>query len=88
MIKEYKIPEGSEAIVDKMVAVGVERFLAQQMKETPVEEKPEYQKAVDTFRVDNGMEAKFTKVEEKPIEDIEIIKEEKLDDSDTSINNI
>jgi hypothetical protein len=81
MEKTYKIPEGSESIVDNMVAVGVERFLAQQMKEVPVQEKPEYQTAVDSFRTDNKMELRFTKVEE-------VLVEEKLDDTDTSINKI
>jgi hypothetical protein len=61
--KTYKIPEGSETIVDNMVAVGVERFIRQQM-EIPVEEKIEYREAIDTFRADNHMELRFAKVEE------------------------
>ena len=77
MEKTYKIPEGSEALVDAMVARCVEDFIAQQMREKPIEEKLEYQQAVDTFRVENGMEKKFEKVDEKIV-----------DDSDTSINNI
>jgi|LakMenEpi03Aug12_release.lakeMendotaPanAssembly.Ray.scaffolds.fasta_scaffold249824_5 hypothetical protein len=67
MEKTYKIPEGSEESVDNMVSVAVERFLAQQLKETPVQEKPEYKDAVDTFREDNGMDKKF---ENKPIEEV------------------
>jgi hypothetical protein len=65
IIKEYKIPEGSESFVDAMVARCVEDFIAQQMREKPIEEKPEYQTAVDSFRVENGMEKKFEKVKEE-----------------------
>ena len=74
--KTYKIPEGSESKVNEMVAVAVERFLREQYKETPVEEKPEYRTAVDTFRKDNLMETKFEVkpveeiIDEKPIEEI------------------
>ena len=71
----FKIPEGSEEKVKEMVQVAVERFLKAQMAETPVEEKPEYKTAVDTFRADNKMELKFAKVEEPKEE----IKEEKVD---------
>ena len=88
----FKIPVGSEEKVREMVAVAVERFLREQMAETPVEEKPEYKTAVDTFRADNKMELKFAKVEEPKEEilevvDKEVVIEEKVDDSDTSINN-
>lgn len=72
--KTYKIPDGSEEKVDAMVAVAVERFLREQMKETPVDEKPEYKQAVDSFRADNDMELKFeVKEEVKPIEEIKPI---------------
>jgi hypothetical protein len=67
--KTYKIPEGSEAIVDNMVQIGVERFLKIQLSQPPVEEKVEYQQAVDSFRTENAMELKYSKVEVKPIEE-------------------
>ena len=70
--RTYKIPEGSESKVDEMVAVAVERFLREQLKETPVEEKVEYQTAVDSFRKDNLMKTKY---EVKPIKDENIINE-------------
>lgn len=67
-IKNYKIPSGAESIVDNMVAVGVERFLKEQMAIPPIEEKVEYQQAVDTFRTENNMTTKFTKIEiEEPL---------------------
>ena len=69
MIKQYTIPDGSEKIVDNMVAVGVERFLKEQFATPPVESKPEYKEAVDTFRTENNMTAKFTKVVEPLLEE-------------------
>ena len=63
--KEYKIPEGSEKLVDAMVARCVEDFLAQQMRERPIEEKLEYQQAVDAFRKDNKMKARFKEEKDK-----------------------
>jgi hypothetical protein len=63
--KEYKIPEGSGKLVDAMVARCVEDFLAQQMREKPIEEKPEYQQAVDAFRKDNKMKARFKEEKDK-----------------------
>ena len=71
----FKIPVGSEEKVREMVAVAVERFLREQMKETPVEEKPEYKEAVDSFRLDNSMEAKFTKAEVVKEEVEEVVKD-------------
>jgi hypothetical protein len=69
MEKTYKIPEGSEEKVDEMVAVAVERFLRDQMKETPVEEKQDYQEAVNSFRIENNMNPKYTIVKIEPILD-------------------
>jgi hypothetical protein len=75
MEKTYKFPAQCEQAVDNMVAVVVERYLRQQMSAPPVEEKVEYQQAVDAFRVENNMETVFTKkIEVKPIEEpIEVI---------------
>jgi len=67
-IREYKIPEGSEDLVDAMVVRCVEDFLAQQMRGKPVEEKPEYQEAVDAFRAENDMEVKY-EVKEEPMQE-------------------
>jgi hypothetical protein len=69
-IIELKVPVGSEEQVKSLASVAVERFLMSQMAGIPVEQKPEYQEAVDTFRKDNKMALKFTKEEE--IEDIEV----------------
>ena len=83
---ELKIPVGSEEAVKNLASVAVERFLQTQFKEVPVEEKPEYREAVDSFRVENKMEAKFAV---KVVEEVkEEIIEEKLGDTDTSINKI
>ena len=60
MEKTYKIPEGAEKIVDNMVSVGVERFIAQQKLVIPKEATTEYETAVDAFRKDNKMEPKFS----------------------------
>jgi len=70
----FKIPTGSEEKVKEMVSVAVERFLREQMKEVPVEEKPEYQEAVDSFRKENEMETKFAVDTESLPEEKEVIK--------------
>jgi len=67
--KTYKIPEGSESVVDYAVNEVVELFLKEQFATPPVESKPEYQTAVDSFRVENNMTAKFTKVVEPLLEE-------------------
>ena len=73
MKKFYELPEGSEEIVDNLVKVGIERFLRQQ-HDTPVEQKPEFQQAVDSAFVANNWEKKYDKPIEEPIEEpIEVI---------------
>ncbi len=74
----FKIPVGSEEKVKEMVAVAVERFLRTQMQETPVEEKPEYKEAVDSFRLDNKMEAKFAVAEVVKEEVVEEVTKEEV----------
>jgi len=74
--KTYELPEGSEEIVDNLVKVGIERFLRQQ-HETKVEDKPEFQQAVDSALEANSWDKKYEikkePIDEKPIEPIEVI---------------
>ena len=72
--KTYKIPEGSEEIIDALVKTGIDRFYRREM-DTPVDSKPEFKTAVDSAMVANNWDKRFDiRVADVIDEEIDIVK--------------
>jgi len=56
--KIYFIPDGLENIIDELIVIEIEKFLAKQI-EVPVTQNPVFQTTVNNYLVKNGMEEKY-----------------------------
>lgn len=74
----YKIPVGSQETVDRLVSLGIERYLREVTLIVAPEKVAEFEQAVDSTLRENNWEAKFTKedVKKEALVDKEVVREE------------
>jgi len=61
------VPDGAEQMVKELAMVAIERYLKIRMIREDTEKVQQYEDAIDVIYLDNGLSAKYTKVEATPI---------------------